>query len=429
MSGLITNPYFKKYFNQPTSVELGNMVAILEIGAFITSLLAAPLADAKGRRFTVRLGAIVFSIGGAVQTFTQGYRSMCIGRIISGFGVGMLRYAHFWFNLSLALTALLYSMIVPIYQSEISPAEHRGRLACIEFTGNIVGYASSIWIDYFCSFITSDLSWRIPLFIQCLGGIILASGTLVIPESPRFLIDTDQDEEGLRVIANFHDGNLDDPITRSEFTEIKEAILADRAVGDRSYAALFRRYKGRVFLAMSSQAFAQMNGINIVSYYAPLVFEQAGFIGRDAILMTGWNSLFYMASSIVPWMAVALTAIGWFIRIDQSFTPMAVYFVYPETAGVPLEEMDALFGDESNEKDENDDNDDVDDDDDNSSYTQGSGTPGSSLRSGSTSSFRRNNSSTPLVGQGGGPMGMMKRILANMRKKDTGTGSYNQLQH
>ena len=35
-------------------------------------------------------------------------------------------------------------MIVPVYQSEISPAENRGQLACIEFTGNIVGYASSV---------------------------------------------------------------------------------------------------------------------------------------------------------------------------------------------------------------------------------------------------------------------------------------------
>jgi MFS family permease len=183
------------------------MVAILEIGAFskclyqlaaidhsdhsisllVTSLLAAPLADAKGRRFTVRLGAAVFSIGGAVQTFTRGYRSMCIGRIISGFGVGMLRYVHPLSNTLPCISSrcVADSMIVPIYQSEISPAEHRGRLACIEFTGNIIGYASSIWIDYFCSFITSDLSWRIPLFIQCLGGVILAAGTFVIPESPR----------------------------------------------------------------------------------------------------------------------------------------------------------------------------------------------------------------------------------------------------
>lgn len=35
-------------------------------------------------------------------------------------------------------------MIVPVFQSEISSAENRGKLACIEFTGNIVGYASSV---------------------------------------------------------------------------------------------------------------------------------------------------------------------------------------------------------------------------------------------------------------------------------------------
>lgn len=92
---------------------------------------------------------------------------MCVGRIISGLGVGML------------------SMIVPIYQSEISPADHRGKLACIEFTGNIVGYAASIWTDYFCSYIRSDMSWRIPLSVQCVGGLVLALGSLVIPESPR----------------------------------------------------------------------------------------------------------------------------------------------------------------------------------------------------------------------------------------------------
>lgn len=41
------------------------------------------------------------------------------------------------------------------------------------------------WIDYFCSFIDSDLSWRIPLFIQVVIGAFLAAGSLVMPESPR----------------------------------------------------------------------------------------------------------------------------------------------------------------------------------------------------------------------------------------------------
>lgn len=74
---------------------------------------------------------------------------------------------------------------MPVYQSEISPPHNRGKLACIEFTGNIVGYASSVWVDYFCSFVQSDWSWRAPLFMQCVMGALLALGSLVISETPR----------------------------------------------------------------------------------------------------------------------------------------------------------------------------------------------------------------------------------------------------
>lgn len=79
-----------------------------------------------------------------------------------------------------------------------------------------------------------------------------------MPESPRYAIDKDQDEEGLRIIADFHNGDLDDPVTRAEWMNIKLSILEDRKVGDRSYAALWRRYKGRVLIAMSSQGLAQL---------------------------------------------------------------------------------------------------------------------------------------------------------------------------
>ena len=128
---------------------------------------------------------------------------------------------------------------------------------------------------------------------------------------------------------------------------------------------MFRQYPYRVFIAMSAQAFAQLNGINgeqepafkqrpisrlsvllrsraVISYYAPLVFEQAGWIGRDAILMTGLNSLVYIASTIPPWylvdiwgrrfmlmsgaliMAVFLFLIGFWMYLDASYTPTAV---------------------------------------------------------------------------------------------------------
>ncbi|KAH9837046.1 general substrate transporter [Rhodofomes roseus] len=431
MSGVITGPHFRKFFNNPGPVEVGTMVAVLEIGAFITSVAAGRVGDLVGRRGTLLIGALVFAVGGAVQTFTPGFWVMVVGRVIAGFGVGLL------------------STIVPIYQSEISPPSHRGALACMEFTGNIFGYASSVWIDYFCSFIDSDMAWRIPLFIQCVIGVLLAAGTAFMPESPRWLIDTDQDDEGLQVLVDLHGGDPHDEIANAEYQEIKERVMIERESGEaRSYSVMWQKYKRRVLLAMSSQAFAQLNGINVISYYAPRVFAEAGWVGRDAILMTGINAIIYLLSTLPTWvlvdrlgrrpillsgavvMAVALGLTGWWMYIDVPETPNAVvicviifnaafgfswgpipwlfppeimpltvrakgvsistatnwafnflvgevtpflqehiewrlypmhgffcvcsfvvvYFLYPETRGVPLEEMDAVFGEEELEE-------------------------------------------------------------------------------
>ena len=325
MSGIITGPYFKNYFNQPSSAQIGTMVAVLEIGALISSLAVGTIGDILGRRKTIFWGAIIFVIGGALQAFTTGYEVMIVGRVVSGLGVGML------------------STIVPVYQSEISPAHNRGKLACIEFTGNIIGYASSVWIDYACTFIESDYSWRVPLLLQCIMGGILAIGSLALSESPRWLLDHHHDEEGLIVLGNFYGGgDPQHPKARAEYKEIKEAVLIMHAEGERTYAEMFRRFKQRVLIAMSSQALAQLNGINVISYYAPLVFEQAGWVGRDAILMTGINGLIYVVSTILPWYVIdlwgrrfillsgaivmcgALSAIAYFIAIDRWYTPTYV---------------------------------------------------------------------------------------------------------
>jgi MFS family permease len=145
------------------------MVAILEVGAFIASLSVGRIGDMIGRRKTILYGSLVFLVGGAFQTCATGMPMMYLGRITAGLGVGAL------------------STIVPVYQSEISPPHNRGKLACIEFTGNISGYATSVWVDYFCSYINSNYTWRIPLLMQCVMGALLAVGSLIICESPRYV--------------------------------------------------------------------------------------------------------------------------------------------------------------------------------------------------------------------------------------------------
>ncbi|KAJ2919242.1 hypothetical protein MD484_g1123, partial [Candolleomyces efflorescens] len=170
------------------------------------------------------------------------------------------------------------------------------------------------------------------------------AGSIAIPESPRWLIDVGRNAEGLRVIADLHGGgDPAHPVVQMEYEEIMDKVTEEReSGGDRTYAGMWRRYKRRVLLAMSSLAFAQLNGINVISYYAPRVFEEAGWIGRDAILMTGINSVIYLLSTIPTWvlvdrwgrrailmsgavvMAMALVATGLWMRVDVAQTPSAV---------------------------------------------------------------------------------------------------------
>ncbi|EPS27402.1 hypothetical protein PDE_02345 [Penicillium oxalicum 114-2] len=329
MSGIITGIFFRDYFGQPSPATIGTVVAILEVGAFISSLLVGRIGDVIGRRRTILYGSAVFFVGGGLQTFALNMPMMMVGRVVAGLGVGAL------------------STIVPVYQSEISPPHNRGKLACIEFTGNIAGYATSVWVDYFCSFIESDMSWRLPLLCQCVMGALLGLGSLIICESPRWLLDNDHDEEGMVVIANLYgEGDIHNDKARQEYREIKMNVLMQRQEGERSYSDMFKRYWKRVFIAMSAQALAQLNGINVISYYAPLVFESAGWKGRAAILMTGINGISYLLSTVPPWylvdkwgrrpillsgavaMMISLSLIAYFIYIEISATrTLTVIFV------------------------------------------------------------------------------------------------------
>jgi len=91
----------------------------------------------------------------------------------------------------------------------------------------------------------------------------------------RWLLDNDHDEEGLVVLANLHGGgDVHNERAVNEYRDIKAAVLMERQEGERSYADMFKRYKKRLFIAMSAQAFAQLNGINVISYYVGCAYTR-----------------------------------------------------------------------------------------------------------------------------------------------------------
>lgn len=288
MSSILTNQYFKDYYNNPLPTAVGTMIAILEIGALGSSVVAGKVGDKIGRRRTIRYGAFIFAAGGLIQASSVNIFNLSLGRFIAGIAIGLL------------------TTIIPCYQGEISPPDDRGFYGCLEFTGNIIGYSLSVWVDYAFSYIESDVSWRSPLYVQFFVGLLLWIGSFVIVETPRWLLDHNHDCEGMIVISDLYaNGDIEDEFAKSEFRNIKESVLISRVEGgERSYRYLFKKFRKRLSIACFSQMFAQLNGINIISYYAPMIFESAGWIGRKAILMTGINSIIYILSTIPPWFLV-----------------------------------------------------------------------------------------------------------------------------
>lgn len=338
-SGILTYVTFRSYFNNPNPTEIGLVISILEIGAMVSSLLVAKISDVYGRKRTILLGTLIFMVGGTLQLFATNLFVFGAGRVLSGLGVGIL------------------STMVPSYQCEISPSEERGKLVCGEFTGNILGYALSVWVDYFCYFIqdigdarkdphlfAANLSWRLPLFLQVVIAFVLFLGGFFIVESPRWLLDVDMDQQGYHVLALLYDSSPDDT-PRKEFFMIKNNILQERISTpkyERLWRHMFKNHMTRVLIACSALAFAQFNGINIILYYAPMVFAEAGFNDLSALLMTGINAIVYLLSTIPPWflvdkwgrkpilisggalMAVGLGLISLIMYLDRSYTPSVV---------------------------------------------------------------------------------------------------------
>lgn len=102
--------------NAPQTLK-GWLTSILELGAWLGTLLSGFLAEAIGRKYGVLVAVTVFVVGVVIQATgvtSSGPNSILAGRFITGMGVGSL------------------AMIVPIYNSEVSPPEVRGALVALQ---------------------------------------------------------------------------------------------------------------------------------------------------------------------------------------------------------------------------------------------------------------------------------------------------------
>lgn len=191
-----------------------------------------------------------------------------------------------------------------MYQSEVSQPNHRGWLLACHLSCLLLGLLAAYWINYAFYFYDGDIQWRFPLLFQITGALYILVITVWLPDTPRWLIFQDgSSERGVLVLSKLRNKPVNDPIVQTEKDDILRAIQIERET-EGSWRDLFRdggcQGHRRFFLAVGILFMQQMSGINIVTYYAPAVFQKfLGMSQKEALYFGGFLQVWYLFASFL----------------------------------------------------------------------------------------------------------------------------------
>lgn len=198
----------------------------------------------------------------AIQTgTTYSLVQLVIGRYIAGLGVGSL------------------SAIVPLYNGETAPKAIRGTILVIYQVQIISGIFLSYLFELGSHTINNSASWRLPIGLQMVWGIILLSGMFFLPESPRHLLGTGRGDEARKVVAELNGVPEDDLLVIEIVEELDFAIRAENEGGKATWLECFSTRNAlwrRTINGMMLQFIQQLNGQNFYYYYGDTFFQSAG---------------------------------------------------------------------------------------------------------------------------------------------------------
>lgn len=235
-----------------------SVVSAVLLGAVIGAALSGALADRYGRKKVIIVTAILFAVGAIGASLALNV-AMIIGfRLIIGIAIGVASYT------------------APLYISEISPPQARGALVSLNQLMITCGIVVSYLVDYVLS--SGQNEWRWMFGLGAIPALILIVGMIALSESPRWLVSKNRDEEARKILMHTFPAQEVD----KEITDIRNSL----GVKESGWKELFEPWvRPALIVGIALAFFQQVTGINTIIYYAPTIFEFAGFASHKVSIL------------------------------------------------------------------------------------------------------------------------------------------------
>lgn len=256
-------------------IQVGWFVGCALIGSIIGVLMAGKLSDRWGRKVTMLVAAVFFSVSGIACAFVGSFEHLVVARILGGIGIGVV------------------SIVSPLYISEVSIAQYRGRLVSLYQLAVTIGFLGAYLTNFqllhfsqsgavlntgWMNLVFVSEVWRGMLGFCSLPAILFFCIIFFIPESPRWLILKGRDERAVGIFRKIY---LSEVEVDTQLQDTKSVVQSETK-SDWKFLLQPGIFKA-VLIGAAIAILGQFMGVNAVLYYGPTIFEEAGLSGGDAL--------------------------------------------------------------------------------------------------------------------------------------------------
>ncbi|KAK4121903.1 MFS general substrate transporter [Parathielavia appendiculata] len=241
---------------------LGFVNSCYQLGSIFAVPVAPWFAQRFGRRWSIMLGSWIMVAGALIQGFAQHVAMYIIARMILGVGILFCIISG---------AALI---------GELGHPKERAILTSLFNSSYFIGQITASAIAIGTEKMTDDWAWRLPSLLQICPSLLQICTVFFLPESPRYLISKDRDDDARKVLVEYHaEGDANSVLVQAEMTQIRETIRTEMEVSKQSWMELLTSagMRRRVLITVFIGLFTQMSGNTLLSYYSGILFGMMGF--------------------------------------------------------------------------------------------------------------------------------------------------------